>query len=70
MMRNHGRGLGMRLLAIALVGLLAGCTGTTAMVQQSDIDVDPRPVAITPYSLGNVSTSSSVSEFSSTTERG
>ena len=66
---GHRLKLATQVVCVALCTLLAGCTGTTAMVQQSDIKVDARPVAITPYSLGNITTSSSIGEFSSSSER-
>ncbi|MCB1692602.1 MAG: caspase family protein [Pseudomonadales bacterium] len=54
-------------IVIALV--LAGCSGTTARVQRSDLDIEHRAVAVTRYSLADIDYASDVGMFDSNAEQ-
>lgn len=57
------------LLLVAAIFVLVGCSGSTARVQQSDVNIDRRSVALTPHALTQIDVSSDVSTFQSDEER-
>ena len=48
-----------------LLPLLASCSGTTAQIRVTDVDVERRPFALVPYPLETIDVSSGISSFNS-----
>lgn len=60
----------VRCLGIVLIiGTLISCSGSTALVRSSDVDIKRRSFTLTPFAVGNIEVVSDVDSFSSNSER-
>jgi uncharacterized caspase-like protein len=60
----------LKITGIALLSLLLiSCSGTTAQIRVSDVNIERQDFALTPYRLGDIDVSSKVGTFGSSKER-
>ena len=56
-------------VTIVIISSLYACSGTTARIRVSDVNIERRPFNLVRYQLDNIDVSSSVSTFDSSSER-